>query len=100
MKPYIPALRGPGGGLVVAPAEKGSLVGSQFDSKLCRQQLVTPLPCFPQSMCNSLAFRIPALLRLLLDLDTYGSVDHLGVFLQISEDGCGYYCSKIKHHFS
>ena len=45
-KPSIPALRGPGGGLVVAPAEKVSLMGSQFDSKQCREQFVTPLPGF------------------------------------------------------
>ena len=30
--------------------------------------------------CNSLAFRICVLLRLLLDLDTYRGVDLLGVF--------------------
>ena len=51
VKPSIPALRGPGGGLVVAPAEKDSLLGSQKDSKKCREQFVTPLSCFPQSRC-------------------------------------------------
>ena len=77
VKPSIPALRGPGGGLVVAPAEKASLLGSQFDSKQCRKQFVTPLSCFPQSMCNSFTFRTPVLLRLLLDLDKYGGVSFL-----------------------
>ena len=48
VKPFIPALREPGVGLVVAPAEKASLLGSQFDSKQCREQIVTPLFCFPQ----------------------------------------------------
>ena len=33
VKPSIPALRGPRGGLAVAPAEKASLLGSLFDSK-------------------------------------------------------------------
>ena len=70
MKPFIPALRGPGGGLVVAPAEKASILGSRFDSKQCREQFVTPLSCFPQSRFNSLAFQISVLLRLHLDLDT------------------------------
>ena len=65
---------------MVAPAEKASLLGSQFDSKQHREQFVTPFPCFPQSTCNSLAFRTPVLLRLLLDLDTYGGVDPFGVF--------------------
>ena len=79
--PSIPALRGLGGGLVVAPAEKASLLGFQFNSKQCREQFVTPLSCFPQSRCDSLAFRTPILLRLLLDLGTYGGVDPSGVFL-------------------
>ena len=65
---------------MVAPAEKASLLGSQFDSKLCREQIVTHLSCFPQSMCNSLAFQTPVLLRLLFDLDSYGSVDRLVMF--------------------
>ena len=80
MKPSIPALRRPEGGLVVAPAEKTSLLGSQFDSKQCREQFVTPLSFFHQSRCNSLVIRTPILLRLFLDLDKYGGVDRLGVF--------------------
>ena len=44
MKPSIPALRGLGDGLVVAPVEKASLQGFQFDSKQYREQFVTPLP--------------------------------------------------------
>ena len=80
MKRPIPALSGRGGGLVVAPAEKASLLGSQFGSKQCREQFVTPLFCFPQSRCNSLDFLSSVLLRLLLDLDTYARVDPVGVF--------------------
>ena len=64
----------------MAPAEKASLMGSQFDSKQCHEQFATPLFCFPQSRSNSFAFRTPVLLRLLLDHDTYGGVDLLGVF--------------------
>ena len=79
MKPPIPALREPGGGLLVPAAEKASLLGSQFDSKQCREQIVTPLSCFSQSRCNSLAFQTPVL-RLILDLDTYGGVDPFCVF--------------------
>ena len=81
MKPSIPALRGRRDGLVVAPAEKASLLGSQFDSKQCREQFVTSLSCLLNSRCNSLAFQTPVLLRLLLDLNTYGGVDPFGVFL-------------------
>ena len=72
VKPSIPAFRGPGGGSVAAPTEKASLLGSQFHSKQCREQFVTPLSWVPQSRCNSLAFRTYVLLLLFLDLDTYG----------------------------
>ena len=60
-------------------------------AKQCREQFVTPLSCFPQAWCNSLAFLTPVLLRLLLDLDIfyYGRVDPLDVFpliLKMVED--------------
>ena len=66
---------------MVAPAEKASLQGCQFDSKQCREQSVTHLFCFPSldviiwpSECLSSYW------CLLLDHDTYGGVDPLGVF--------------------
>ena len=65
---------------MVAPAEKSSLLDSQFDSKQCREHFVTPLSCLPQSLCNSLDFRT-SVVRLPLDLDTYGGVDPLGVLM-------------------
>ena len=80
VKLSIPALRGPGGGLVLAPAEKESLLGTQLDSKQCREQFVIPLSYFPQSRCNSLAFQTLVLLSLLLDVDIYCGVDPLRVF--------------------
>ena len=69
-KPSSPALRRPAGGFVVAPAERASLLGYNFDSKQCREQVVTPLSCFPQSRCNSFAFRT-SVLRLILHLDMF-----------------------------
>ena len=65
---------------MVAPSEKVSLLGSQFDSKQCCEQFVTPLSCFPQSRCNSLVFQTSVLLSLLHGLDMYGGVDPLGVY--------------------
>ena len=62
---------------MVASAEQTSLLDSQFYSKQCREQFVTPLSCFPQSSCNSFAFRT---LALLLDLDDGGGLDPLFVF--------------------
>ena len=76
VKLFIPALVEHGGGLVVAP----SLFGSQFDSKQCCEQFVTPMSSFHLSRCNSLTFRTPVRVRLLLDLHTYDGVDPLGVF--------------------
>ena len=81
VKPSTPTLRGAGGGLVEAAAEKALLLGSQLGSKQCREQFVTNLSCFPQSRCNSLDYRTSVLLRLLLDLDTYGGVDICVCFL-------------------
>ena len=67
--------------MVEAPGKKNLLLGLQFNNKQCSEQSVTTSSCFSQSRCNSLAFRTPILLRLLLDLDTYFGVDPLGVFL-------------------
>ena len=65
---------------MVAAAERAAFLCFQFDSKQCREQFVTVLSCFPQSLCNSLAFRTPVLMHLFLDLDIFGAVDPLGVF--------------------
>ena len=89
VKPFIPSLRRPGGGLVVAPAEKASLPGFQFDSKFCCLSSLSLLSRFYQFRCNSLTFMTSVLLRLLLDLDTYGGVDPLGVFPLFLKKGCG-----------
>ena len=58
MKPSVPVLRAPGGGLVVAAAaaEKASLLGSQFDSKQCREQFLTPCLVF---LCLVQLFGLP-----------------------------------------
>ena len=81
----------------MAHAQKASLLGSQLTESSVMSS--SSLSQFPQSRCNSLASWTPVLLRLLLDLDTYGGVDPLGVS-SISKDGCGYYGSKIKYNFS
>ena len=67
---------------MVAPAEKASLLGSQFDCKcvMSSSSHLCPLSCFPQSRCNSLALKTPVLLRLLFDFNTYEGVDPLDAF--------------------
>ena len=77
----IPALWGPGGGLVVAPAEKASLLGSRFDIKQRREQFVTSLSCFPLLRCNSLALFDLLCSCVCFLILTYGGVDLLGMFL-------------------
>ena len=89
MKSSIPALRLPEGGLVWLLPRKRHFWALSLTVSKCREQFVTRLSSFPQSRCNSLAFRTPALLRLLLDLDTYGGADPLGViplFLKMVAD--------------
>ena len=84
---------------MVAPAEKASLLGSRFDSKKCREQFVTHLSRFPQSRCNSLALRISVFLRLLLDLDTYGDADPLGVLPQFPKRVADIIAPKLRKNF-
>ena len=74
--------------------------GLSVDSKQCREQFVTPLSCFPQSSCNSLAFQTPVLLRVLLDLDTYGGLDPLGVFPLFLKMVADIIAPKFKYNFS
>ena len=67
--------------LVVAPAEKASLLGSLFENKQCHEQFVTPVSCFPQSRCNYWPSGLLSFCVCFLILTkTYGGVDFLGVF--------------------
>ena len=47
VKPSIPTLKGPGGGLVVAPGKKAWFLASQFDSKQCRSAVCHSFVLFP-----------------------------------------------------
>ena len=98
--PSVPTVRGPGGNLVVAPAQKALLFCCQSDITLLGAAF-NSFTCFVQSRYNYLfGFLTPVLLSLLLELDTYESVWFLARDSFISEDGCGYGCSKTKHNFS
>ena len=57
------------------PAEKTSLLGSQFDSMQCSHLCLVSLV-----YVQFFDFSILVFLCLLPDLDTYGSVDPLGMF--------------------
>lgn len=76
----IPPLMKPGGALVADPASKADLLSSFFDSKQSREDVGLPQTCHPEPKLSSFAFRSSAVLKLLLDLDSYGGVDPLGFF--------------------
>ena len=53
----------------------------------------------PRSRCNFLAFRTHVLLRLLLDLDTYGGINPLGVFPLFLKMVADIIAPKLSIHF-
>ena len=64
---------------MVAAAEKVSQLCSQFDSNQCCEQFVTL--CLVSLSLNAILWPSKLLsFCLLLDLDTYGGIDPLGVF--------------------
>ena len=99
-KPSISALREPGGGFMVAPAEKTrhswalSLTASSVKSSssyLCLVSLNLGAILWPSGL---LSFCICFLIL------TRMVVFILWACFLISNDGCGYYCYKIKNNFS
>ena len=92
----------------VSHTEKSSLLGSQFEIKLCRERYVTPLSYFSQSRYNSLACPTTVLPRLLLDLDTPGGVDPFSFclyfqrwlwILLLKNEALFFVCSFVKDCF-
>ena len=65
----------------MAPAEKASLLDSQFDSK-CREQFITPLSCFDR-----------------FNIDTNGGIDTLGAFLLFLKMVVDIIAPKLSIHF-
>ena len=88
------------GGLVVASADKASLLGSQFDSKLCREQLSLLCLIF-LTLCPILW-----LSELLSFFVSFYRIWHVwGCWFfrsisSISNNCCLCYCSIIEHNFS
>ena len=52
-----------------------------FDSKQSREAVDLPLSCHPSPSLTTYAFRSREVRCLLLDLDPYGGIDSLGMFL-------------------
>ena len=71
----LPPLVGGGGGVVCEWVGKADLLTDHFDGKQCRESVNLPLNCQPSPALTSFAFRSSEVMRLLLDLDSYGGSD-------------------------
>ena len=73
-------LIGAGGGLVCESVGKADMLSAHFDGKHSRDPLDLPSTCHPFPSLIAFAFRSREVKRLLLDLDSYGGTDPLGMF--------------------
>ena len=76
----LPPLIGAGGGLVCELVGKADLLSSHFDGKQSRDSVDLPYTCHPSPSLTTFAFRSWEVKRLLLDLDSYGGTDPLGMY--------------------
>ena len=72
----LPPLIGAGRGLV----GKADMLSAHFDGKQSRDPVNLPSTCHPSPNLTTFAFRSREVKRLLLDLDSYGGTDPLGMF--------------------
>ena len=76
----LPPLIGAGGGLVCKSVGKADMLSAHFAGKQSRDPVDLPSTCHPSSSLTTFAFRSREVKRLLLDLDSYGGTDPLGMF--------------------
>ena len=77
----LPPPIGAGGGLVCESVGKVDLLSAHFDGKQSRDPVDLPSTCHPSpSLTTFINFRSREVKRLLLDLDSYGGTDPLGIF--------------------
>ena len=76
----MPPLVSEGGGLVCELVGKADLLSDLFDSKQSSESVDLPLTCHPSHSLTTFAFRSTEVSRLLLELDSYGDTDPLGMF--------------------
>ena len=74
----LPKLVGGGGGLVCESVSKDDLLSDHFDGKQSRQSVDLPLTC--HSGLTNFVFKSSEVRRLLLDMDSSGGTDPLGMF--------------------
>ena len=85
----MPPLVSEGGGLVNESVGKPDLLSDHFDGHQPRESVDLSLTCHPSPILTTFAFRSCEVKHLLLDLDTYGGPDPLGMvplFLQTAAD--------------
>ena len=76
----LPNIIGAGGGLVCESVGKADMLSAHFDRKQSRDPVDLPSICYPSPSLTTFAFRSREVKRLLLDLDSYGGTDPLGMF--------------------
>ena len=70
-----------GGGLVCESVGNEEMVSPHFDGKQSRDPVDLPSTCHSSPSLTTFAFRSREVRRLLLDLDSCGGTDPLGMFL-------------------
>ena len=73
-------LTGAGGGLVCESVGKAEMLSANFDGKQSRDLVDLISTSHPSQSLTTFAFRSREVKRLLLDLDSYGGTDPLGMF--------------------
>ena len=76
----LPPLIGAGGGLVCESVGKADMLPAHFDGKQSRDPVDLPSTCHPSPSHTTFAIRSREVKLLLLDLDSYGGTDPLGMF--------------------
>ena len=76
----LPILIGEGDGLVCELVGKADVLSADFYGKQSRDPVDLPSTCHLSPSLNTFTFRSQEVKRLLLDLDSYGGTDPLGMF--------------------
>ena len=76
----LPHLILEGGGLVCESVGKADMLSTHFNGKQSRDPVDLPSTCHPSPSLTTFALRSREVKRLLLDLDSYGGTDILGMF--------------------
>ena len=76
----LPSLNGVGGGLVYESVGKAEILSAYFDGKQSRDTVDLPSTCHLSPSLTTFSFRSWEVKWLLLDLDSYGGTDSLGMF--------------------